>query len=150
MIALARQNSLINSQLPIDRQTKLFATHAIADRETLARSGKSMEGIRLVSPCQDNKNSTYLQAAKDRWEQGDIYWRTGYSYDATQKIVKAISQSSAHPTRREILDRLASIELTSAESSGFVLFNRGKSKISGRHPFEGSVCLLKIKNGKFE
>jgi ABC-type branched-subunit amino acid transport system substrate-binding protein len=150
MIALARQNSLINSQLPIDRQIKLFATHAIVDRETLARSGKSMEGIRLVSPCQNNKNSTYLRAARERWEQGDIYWRTAYSYDATQRIVKAIAQSSANPTRQEILDRLESIELTSAESSSFILFNRGKSRKSGEHSIEGSVCLLKIKNGKFE
>lgn len=145
MIALARQNSLI----PIDQRIKLFATHAIADRETLARSGKSMESVELITPCQDNRDSNYIQLAKKRWEQGDIYWRTGYSYDATQRIVKAISQASANPTRQEILRIVSSIELTSLESSGFVLFNSGKPIKSGEYPIDVSDCLLKIENGKF-
>jgi ABC-type branched-subunit amino acid transport system substrate-binding protein len=145
MIALARQNSTI----PNDQRIKLFATHAIVDQETLARSGKAMEGIRLISLCQNSENSAYIRYAKERWEQEDIYWRTGYSYDATQKIVKAISQSSANPTRQEILNKLQSIELTNTESSGFVLFNDEKSRTSDKNSVKELSCLLKVENGKF-
>jgi ABC-type branched-subunit amino acid transport system substrate-binding protein len=140
-IALIRENYQLNNQVSKDRRIPIFVTHAIADREILDRSEldpakNSFVDVKLVFPCKDS-NLTYISAAKKRWNQTGIYWRTGYSYDATKTIIKAIERSSDNPTRAEISKHIGEVKLTSQESSGFPLDNKRP------------ICVSKIENSKF-
>jgi branched-chain amino acid transport system substrate-binding protein len=139
-LAIARENSKLNSS----GLHLLFST-SLPEQLTLEKGGNALEGVLLVHPKLE-KESDYMQKARNRWQQQEINWRVATSYDATQALIKAI-RLSKDPTRSAILDNLETIKLPIDLSSGFGLSWSGSDD---RSNIFSEYCISKICDRKFE
>ncbi|MCP2730520.1 ABC transporter substrate-binding protein [Limnofasciculus baicalensis] len=120
---------------------KLLGGNSLYNKETLDLEGKAAEGLILAVPWFKNspQSKNFSQAAAQQWG-GEVSWRTATSYDATQALIKALSNN---PTRATVLQQLKEVNLPKEETSGEPLsFGSGERKTQ--------PILVKIKNGQFE
>jgi ABC-type branched-subunit amino acid transport system substrate-binding protein len=105
----------------------LLAGSSLYKPETLNQAKNSLNGLVLVTPwfSDDKKAQNFANEACKRWG-GGVSWRTAASYDATQALIKTISESP-NPSRETVLKKLTSIQLSEQETSGYPLkFNNGE------------------------
>ena len=113
-ISLAVEIARANSNLPDDKQLKLLGGDSLYSSTTL-ESKKAVEGLVLVVPWFPDDFSLYAKTAEERWS-GRINWRTASSFDATQALIKTLSN---HISKDQVIERLKNICLNSGNESEF-------------------------------
>jgi branched-chain amino acid transport system substrate-binding protein len=128
-IKIARAQQQL-SNLP--RKLKMLGGDSLYSSRIIQQGQNAIEGLILAIPWSTESSnlqqSKFMIEAKNRWEVPKISWRMAASYDATQAFIKAIS-SSDNPSRKSVLEKLPSINLSPDESSGNGLkFMNGERK----------------------
>ncbi|NER49415.1 MAG: ABC transporter substrate-binding protein [Symploca sp. SIO1A3] len=102
-----------NAKLPQNQRLQLLGGGALYKAETLTQGGSAVEGLVLAVPWIEEK-SDYAETAEKRWK-GKVGWRTATSYDATQALIKTLSNNA---TRETVVKALDSVKLSCNETSG--------------------------------
>ncbi|MBO3461108.1 AAA-like domain-containing protein [Aetokthonos hydrillicola Thurmond2011] len=102
-----------NANLPPDQQLRLFGGGSLNRAETLIQGGSAVNSLILaVTPL--DENSPYAKKANHRWK-GKINSETATSYDAAQALINSLS---SNPTRKEVIEKLKSLDLPPDKTSG--------------------------------
>ncbi|OSO94427.1 hypothetical protein B7O87_03055, partial [Cylindrospermopsis raciborskii CENA303] len=130
------------SQAENRRQLKMLSGDSLYKNEALNKGGKDINGLILAIPWfrETKQASEFAKKSNFQWKS-DVSWRTAMSFDATQALIKSLSQV---PTRTSILDRLTTVNLVDTETSGYPLSFTTKREREGATP-----TLVTIENGKF-
>ncbi|MFN6535343.1 MAG: ABC transporter substrate-binding protein [Nostoc sp. EkiNYC01] len=110
--------------------------------KTLKNAKEAVEGLILAVPWfgPAPQAKTFVEAAKQKWQK-TVGWRTAMSYDATQALIKALSDN---PSRSTILESLRQINLKAGDTSGYPLqFTEDGER-------QNKPILLKVEQGKFQ
>ncbi|MEH2196349.1 ABC transporter substrate-binding protein [Nostoc sp.] len=125
-VVLFPNTELISVALEIARsqgsqKLPLLGGNALYNPEILTSGGEAVEGLVLsVDWFAGEQNSKeFADKASQKWG-GQISWRTGAAYDATQAFIKVISKSN-NPSRQTVLTNLKSVDLLASETSGHPL-----------------------------
>ncbi|NER21411.1 MAG: ABC transporter substrate-binding protein [Symploca sp. SIO1C2] len=109
-ISIARANY----QLPQNQRLQLLGGDALYVPETLEQGSYAVEGL-VLSVAWFGGTSEYAKTAENRWG-GKIDWRTANSYDATQALIKTLSNNA---TRETVVEDLKNkVRLSCTETSG--------------------------------
>jgi branched-chain amino acid transport system substrate-binding protein len=105
-----------NLALPTTDRLKLLGITTMYRPTTLTSGGEAVRGLILAIPwfAKAEQSLPFAQKAAERWK-GQVNFRTAASYDATQALIKALSD---RPTRTNIIQKLRSINLASNDTSG--------------------------------
>ncbi|MBE9136061.1 amino acid ABC transporter substrate-binding protein [Nodosilinea sp. LEGE 07088] len=112
-----------NAALPEAQRMALLGSDSLYTYETLATGRSAVANMVLVVPWHPNlpASRAYAQAAEQLWG-GRVSWRTALSYDATEVILQALTQSR-DLTRSAVLEAVNVPGFTLAEgASGSVQF----------------------------
>ena len=131
-----------NSQNSPRRELKMLGGDNLYQGEILTRDSKNVEGLIIAVPWfrETPQAQSFVKKADQQWG-GGISWRTATSFDATQALIKALSNN---PSRSTVLKGLANVSLSASETSGYPL------KFTSEREREGQSILLQIKGGKFK
>jgi ABC-type branched-subunit amino acid transport system substrate-binding protein len=113
-ISVAISVARANSQLPQQQRLRLLGGTALYSPNTLIQGRSAVEGLILNVPWFDDGTSSYANEAKQKWN-GDINWRTTGGYDATQALIKALSNNAKRET---VLQNLRYVDLSPEKTSG--------------------------------
>jgi ABC-type branched-subunit amino acid transport system substrate-binding protein len=129
------------SQAENRRQLTMLSGDSLYKDEALNKGGKDINGLILAIPWfrETKEASEFTKKSNFQWKS-DVSWRTAMSFDATQALIKSLSQV---PTRTSILDRLTTVDLVDTETSGYPL------RFTTQREREGQSTLVTIENGKF-
>ncbi|NER94593.1 MAG: ABC transporter substrate-binding protein [Symploca sp. SIO1B1] len=108
-ISLARANA----QLPQNKRLQLLGGDALYIPETLTQGASAVEGL-VLAVAWFGGTSEYATRAGQRWK-GKVNWQTANSYDATQALIKTLSNNA---TRETVVEDLKSVQLSCTETSG--------------------------------
>jgi branched-chain amino acid transport system substrate-binding protein len=105
-----------NSALPAADKMKLLGITTMYKPNTLNSGGEAVRGLVLAIPwfAKAKQSIPFAQKAAERWK-GQVNFRTAASFDATQALIKALSE---HPTRKNIIQNLRSTNLQANDTSG--------------------------------
>jgi branched-chain amino acid transport system substrate-binding protein len=109
--------------------------------EILTNGGNNVEGLIIAAPWfrETSQAKSFANKADKKWG-GLISWRTATSFDATQALIKTLSNNA---TRDTVLRGLENVSLTASETSGYPL------KFTPEREREGQSILLQIQQGQF-
>lgn len=153
-----------NNRLPIGQKRKLvMGSNPLYDPATLKNGGDAVDGMILAVPWFQRADYDYAKKACTRWE-GQISWRTASSFDATQAIIKMLSQTV---TRNDMLRQLqeykdgANVDSSPTYTSGEPLrFNTKGERLlqpqlvkidrKGNHPQGASLGFISLETSSEE
>ncbi|MBS9383435.1 MAG: ABC transporter substrate-binding protein [Dolichospermum sp. BR01] len=140
-IETTKRNETLKTKNPPRPELKMLAGDTLYNNETLTSGGKNVEGLIIAIPWfrETPQAQSFAKKAEQQWG-GGISWRTATSFDATQALIKALSNN---PSRSTVLGRLENVSLSANETSGDPL------KFTPEREREGQSILLQIKGGKF-
>jgi ABC-type branched-subunit amino acid transport system substrate-binding protein len=138
---ITKRNEILKTQNPPRRELKMLAGDTLYNNETLTSGRKNVEGLIIAVPWfrETSQAQSFAKEADKQWG-GAISWRTATSFDATQALIKALSNN---PSRSTVLEGLANVNLSANETSGYPL------KFTPEREREGQSILVQIKGGKF-
>jgi branched-chain amino acid transport system substrate-binding protein len=138
---ITKRNETLKTQNSPRRELKMLGGDNLYQGEILNSGGKNVEGLIIAVPWfrETSQAQSFAKKADKQWG-GAISWRTATSFDATQALIKALSNN---PSRSTVLKGLANVSLTASETSGYPL------KFTSEREREGQSILLQIKQGQF-
>ncbi|MFN5067859.1 MAG: hypothetical protein ACK5ER_18695, partial [Aphanizomenon sp.] len=131
----------LKTENPPRPELKMLAGDTLYTNETLTSGGNNVEGLIIAVPWfrETSQAQSFAQKSARKWG-GDISWRTATSFDATQALIKTLSNNA---TRDTVLRDLENVSLSASETSGYPL------RFTSEREREGQSILLEIKGGKF-
>jgi ABC-type branched-subunit amino acid transport system substrate-binding protein len=122
-------------------ELKMLGGDTLYTHEILTNGGNNVEGLIIAAPWfrETSQAKSFANKADKKWG-GLISWRTATSFDATQALIKTLSNNA---TRDTVLRGLENVSLTASETSGYPL------RFTSEREREGQSILLQIKGGKF-
>jgi branched-chain amino acid transport system substrate-binding protein len=138
---ITKRNETLKTQNSPRRELKMLGGDNLYQGDILTNGGKNVEGLIIAVPWfrETPQAKSFAQKSDKQWG-GAISWRTATSFDATQALIKALSNN---PSRSTVLKGLANVSLTASETSGYPL------KFTSEREREGQSILLQIKQGQF-
>ncbi|MTJ50147.1 ABC transporter substrate-binding protein [Dolichospermum sp. UHCC 0259] len=138
---ITKRNETLRTQNPPRRELKMLAGDNLYKGDILTNGGKNVEGLIIAVPWfrETSQAQSFARKSEQQWG-GGISWRTATSFDATQALIKALSNN---PSRSTVLKGLANVSLSASETSGYPL------KFTSEREREGQSILVRIKGGKF-
>jgi ABC-type branched-subunit amino acid transport system substrate-binding protein len=138
---ITKRNEILKTQNPPRRELKMLAGDTLYNNETLTSGRKNVEGLIIAVPWfrETPQAKSFAQKSDKQWG-GAISWRTATSFDATQALIKTLSNNA---TRDTVLRGLENVSLTASETSGYPL------KFTPEREREGQSILVQIKQGQF-
>ncbi len=138
---ITKRNETLKTQNSPRRELKMLGGDNLYQGEILNSGGKNVEGLIIAVPWfrGTSQAQSFAKKAKDQWG-GAISWRTATSFDATQALIKALSNN---PSRSTVLRGLENVSLSANETSGYPL------KFTPERERDGQSILLQIKQGQF-
>jgi ABC-type branched-subunit amino acid transport system substrate-binding protein len=138
---ITKRNERLKTKNPPRPELKMLAGASLYKDDTLANGGENVEGLIIAVPWfgETLQAKSFANKADKKWG-GLISWRTATSFDATQALIKTLSNNA---TRDTVLRGLENVSLTASETSGYPL------KFTPEREREGQSILLQIKGGKF-
>ncbi|MEJ1932692.1 ABC transporter substrate-binding protein, partial [Nostoc sp. NIES-2111] len=102
----------------IPDKVKFLGGGTLYTSETLKQGKENVKNLTLTVPWfpEEASSEKFAKKACKRWDE-KISWGTSSSYDATQAIIKSISQLK-NPSRKDVIEKLKVIELPPSETSG--------------------------------
>ncbi|MFM2063602.1 MAG: hypothetical protein RLZZ507_3273 [Cyanobacteriota bacterium] len=138
----SRNEKLKNNPQPGQiKELKMLAGHTLYNNETLVRGGKDVQGLVIAVPWfRETAQAKNFAKKSEQFWRGGISWRTATSYDATQALIKALSND---PSRTTVLEGLQNVKLSESDTSGYPLqFTQERER-------QGEAVLVQIQDGKF-
>ena len=122
-------------------ELKMLGGDTLYTHEILTNGGNNVEGLIIAAPWfrETSQAKSFANKADKKWG-GLISWRTATSFDATQALIKTLSNNA---TRSTVLRGLENVSLTASETSGYPL------RFTSEREREGQSILLEIKGGQF-
>jgi ABC-type branched-subunit amino acid transport system substrate-binding protein len=138
---ITKRNERLKTKNPPRPELKMLAGDTLYTNETLTNGGNNVEGLIIAAPWfrETSQAKSFANKADKKWG-GLISWRTATSFDATQALIKTLSNNA---TRDTVLRGLENVSLTASETSGYPL------RFTSEREREGQSILLQIKGGKF-
>jgi branched-chain amino acid transport system substrate-binding protein len=138
---ITERNKTLKTENPPRPELKMLAGDTLYTNETLTSGGNNVEGLIIAVPWfrETSQAQSFAQKSARKWG-GDISWRTATSFDATQALIKTLSNNA---TRDTVLRDLENVSLSASETSGYPL------RFTSEREREGQSILLQIKGGKF-
>jgi ABC-type branched-subunit amino acid transport system substrate-binding protein len=138
---ITKRNEILKTQNPPRRELKMLAGDTLYNNETLTSGRKNVEGLIIAVPWfrETPQAKSFAQKSDKQWG-GAISWRTATSFDATQALIKTLSNNA---TRSTVLRGLENVSLSANETSGYPL------KFTPEREREGQSILVQIKQGQF-
>ena len=138
---ITKRNETLRTQNPPRPELKMLGGGSLYKGDILTNGGKNVEGLIIAVPWFGETLQTQPFAKKSarKWG-GGISWRTAISFDATQALIKTLSNNA---TRDTVLRGLENVSLTASETSGYPL------KFTPEREREGQSILVQIKQGQF-
>jgi ABC-type branched-subunit amino acid transport system substrate-binding protein len=138
---ITKRNERLKTKNPPRPELKMLAGASLYKDDTLANGGENVEGLIIAVPWfgETLQAKSFANKADKKWG-GLISWRTATSFDATQALIKTLSNNA---TRSTVLRGLENVSLTASETSGYPL------RFTSEREREGQSILLQIKGGKF-
>ena len=138
---ITERNKTLKTENPPRPELKMLAGDTLYTNETLTSGGNNVEGLIIAVPWfrETLQAKSFAQKSARKWG-GDISWRTAISFDATQALIKTLSNNA---TRDTVLRGLENVSLTASETSGYPL------KFTPEREREGQSILVQIKQGQF-
>jgi ABC-type branched-subunit amino acid transport system substrate-binding protein len=136
---ITKRNERLKTKNPPRPELKMLAGASLYKDDTLANGGENVEGLIIAVPWfgETLQAKSFANKADKKWG-GLISWRTATSFDATQALIKTLSNNA---TRDTVLRGLENVSLTASETSGYPL------KFTPEREREGQSILLQIKEG---
>jgi branched-chain amino acid transport system substrate-binding protein len=138
---ITKRNETLKTQNSPRRELKMLGGDNLYQGEILNSGGKNVDGLIIAVPWfgETSQAQSFAKKAEKQWG-GGISWRTATSFDATQALIKALSNN---PSRSTVLEGLANVNLSANETSGYPL------KFTPERERDGQSILLQIKQGQF-
>jgi ABC-type branched-subunit amino acid transport system substrate-binding protein len=138
---ITKRNETLKTQNSPRRELKMLGGDNLYQDEILNSGGKNVDGLIIAVPWfrGTSQAQSFAKKAKDQWG-GGISWRTATSFDATQALIKALSNN---PSRSTVLRGLENVSLSANETSGYPL------QFTPERERNGQSILLQIKQGQF-
>jgi branched-chain amino acid transport system substrate-binding protein len=138
---ITKRNETLRTQNPPRPELKMLGGGSLYKGDILTNGGKNVEGLIIAVPWfgETSQAQSFAKKAEKQWG-GGISWRTAISFDATQALIKTLSNNA---TRDTVLRGLENVSLTASETSGYPL------KFTPEREREGQSILLQIKQGQF-
>ena len=138
---ITKRNETLKTQNSPRRELKMLGGDNLYQDEILNSGGKNVEGLIIAVPWfrETSQAKSFAQKSDKQWG-GAISWRTATSFDATQALIKALSNN---PSRSTVLRGLENVSLSANETSGYPL------KFTPERERDGQSILLQIKQGQF-
>jgi len=138
---ITERNKTLKTENPPRPELKMLAGDTLYTNETLTSGGNNVEGLIIAVPWfrETLQAKSFAQKSARKWG-GGISWRTAISFDATQALIKTLSNNA---TRDTVLRGLENVSLTASETSGYPL------KFTPEREREGQSILLQIQQGQF-
>ena len=138
---ITKRNERLKTKNPPRPELKMLAGDTLYTNETLTSGGNNVEGLIIAVPWfrETSQAKSFAEKSARKWG-GDISWRTATSFDATQALIKTLSNNA---TRDTVLRDLENVSLSASETSGYPL------RFTSEREREGQSILLQIKGGKF-
>ena len=138
---ITKRNETLKTQNSPRRELKMLGGDNLYQGDILTNGGKNVEGLIIAVPWfrETPQAKSFAQKSDKQWG-GAISWRTATSFDATQALIKALSNN---PSRSTVLKGLANVSLTASETSGYPL------RFTSEREREGQSILVQIKQGQF-
>ena len=138
---ITKRNERLKTQNPPKRELKMLAGDSLYLYEISASSKDDVEGLIIIAPWfrETLQTQPFAKKSARKWG-GGISWRTAISFDATQALIKTLSNNA---TRSTVLRGLENVSLTASETSGYPL------KFTPEREREGQSILLQIQQGQF-
>jgi branched-chain amino acid transport system substrate-binding protein len=138
---ITKINKTLKTQNPPKPELKMLGGGILYKGDILANGRKNVEGLIIAVPWfgETLQTQPFAEKSARKWG-GGISWRTAISFDATQALIKTLSNNA---TRDTVLRGLENVSLTASETSGYPL------KFTPEREREGQSILLEIKGGQF-
>jgi branched-chain amino acid transport system substrate-binding protein len=138
---ITKRNETLRTQNPPRPELKMLGGGSLYKGDILTNGGKNVEGLIIAVPWfgETSQAQSFAKKAEKQWG-GGISWRTAISFDATQALIKTLSNNA---TRDTVLRGLENVSLTASETSGYPL------KFTPEREREGQSILVQIKQGQF-
>ncbi|MBO1072616.1 MAG: ABC transporter substrate-binding protein [Dolichospermum sp. DEX189] len=138
---ITKRNEKPTTQNPPKPEFKMLAGDTLYNNETLTSGGKNVEGLIIAVPWfrGTSQAQSFAKKSAQQWG-GGISWLTATSFDATQALIKTLSNN---PSRSTVLRDLKNVSLTKNETSGYPL------KFTPEREREGESILLQVKGNQF-
>ncbi|AFW96577.1 TPR repeat and extracellular ligand-binding domain-containing protein [Anabaena sp. 90] len=138
---ITKRNETLRTQNPPRPELKMLGGGSLYKGDILTNGGKNVEGLIIAVPWfgETSQAQSFAKKAEKQWG-GGISWRTAISFDATQALIKALSNN---PSRSTVLRGLENVSLSANETSGYPL------KFTPERERDGQSILLQIKQGQF-
>ena len=138
---ITKINKTLKTQNPPKPELKMLGGGILYNGDILANGRKNVEGLRIAVPWfgETLQAQSFAKKSAGKWG-GGISWRTATSFDATQALIKTLSNNA---TRDTVLRGLENVSLTASETSGYPL------KFTPEREREGQSILLQIQQGQF-
>jgi branched-chain amino acid transport system substrate-binding protein len=103
---------------------KLLGGDSVYNPRTLKDAGEeALKGsLAIAVPWHRSPYSDFYQQAQDFWK-ASINWRTATTYDATQAIIQALSESRENLSRRQLHQKLSSPNFVTQGAEGKIYFD---------------------------
>ena len=138
---ITKINKTLKTQNPPKPELKMLGGGILYNGDILANGRKNVEGLIIAVPWfgETLQTQPFAEKSARKWG-GGISWLTAISFDATQALIKTLSNNA---TRDTVLRGLKNVSLTASETSGYPL------KFTPEREREGQSILVKIKQGQF-
>jgi len=138
---ITKINKTLKTQNPPKPELKMLGGGILYNGDILANGRKNVEGLIIAVPWfgETLQTQPFAEKSARKWA-GGISWRTAISFDATQALIKTLSNNA---TRNTVLRGLENVSLTASETSGYPL------KFTPEREREGESILLQVKQGQF-
>jgi ABC-type branched-subunit amino acid transport system substrate-binding protein len=138
---ITKRNEKPTTQNPPKPEFKMLAGDTLYNNETLTSGGKNVEGLIIAVPWfrGTSQAQSFAKKSAQQWG-GGISWLTATSFDATQALIKTLSNN---PSRSTVLRDLKNVSLTKNKTSGYPL------RFTPEREREGESILLQVKGNQF-
>jgi branched-chain amino acid transport system substrate-binding protein len=138
---ITKINKTLKTQNPPKPELKMLGGGILYKGDILDNGRKNVEGLIIAVPWfgETLQTQSFAKKSAGKWG-GGISWRTATSFDATQALIKTLSNNA---TRSTVLGGLENVSLTASETSGYPL------KFTPEREREGQSILLQIQQGQF-
>ena len=138
---ITKRNERLKTKNPPRPELKMLAGASLYKDDTLANDGENVKGLIIAVPWfrGTSQAKSFAKTADRQWG-GGISWRTATSFDATQALIKTLSNN---PSRSTVLRGLEKVSLLASETSGYPL------KFTPEREREGESILLQVKGNQF-
>ncbi|MTJ17436.1 MULTISPECIES: ABC transporter substrate-binding protein [unclassified Dolichospermum] len=138
---ITKINEILKTQNPPRPELKMLGGASLYLNETLTSGNNNVDGLIITAPWfrESSQAKSFADKADKKWG-GYISWRTAISFDATQALIKTLSNNA---TRSTVLRGLEKVSLLASETSGYPL------KFTPEREREGESILLQVKGNQF-